>query len=317
MNSTIDAEIVYYNPSFTPVTSTVVRAEYNGVTCGPTRTITFSPPIAPFSFATVSTQIGPLPNGVNHGTLLILTGTTGVPLNLFLTFDTPQNRMAMPWVGVLDWACRWARFHTTASNINKFLAQNMFDSGRFLYSGVTSNYVRSNLFNSDTFFYLTTLLLTLGNPVEIGGQAYFECRDVAVFLVTLMESLGLSGTPNCYTTYVPDPIQGPTMPFQTSLVCLIGSSRSAIASFGSTPFVFHCIVETNLGVVDACAAQLYDANTGALFQSTPSNWSLQAYWQTGGAPPSNVLGLVSSPVPSNLILILNPNDFAILDFQIY
>lgn len=284
LGTTIDADITYKNPSlFLTVSSTTVRAEYNGVTCGPTRTITFSPPLAPLETRTVTTQIGALPNRVDDGTLLVLTASTGIPLKLFLVYDSPRDQMNQPWLGMLQRACAWARGESTPDEIARKVVFGFYYSQEAAYDRTVNNY-----FIPDTGRYLLKAWLSHSGP------RVMDCKDVAGLTSLLLKAVGLQSEPEVWGEFSGDydnngnPI---FLDFLTKPLCGIGSDSDDPANYNVYTFTHHAMVSLHNGnYADAAAAQQYHFSTFGGYWNPPCDWPFTGYWH---------IGLVVLPNPSN------------------
>jgi hypothetical protein len=203
---------------------------------------------------------------------------------VYLVFDTPQSPMAIPWTEVLEDACGFARYRSTASEVARYCTTGLFFAQRFYYPDDTRSYwiTGSGLRTFNLTVYYDT-------PGWVPGN----CADVSDFLCICQNALGLTFTVAAYISSPSDAYGS----FLSNRVCLIGSDPTFLYTYTESTRGWHQIAHSSTHTVyDVCAAQWQDLS-GYGYQNPPVNWPLAGYWQTNSG-----LGLVRQPNPTSPLI---------------
>jgi hypothetical protein len=217
---------------------------------------------------------------------------------VYLVLDTPQSPMAIPWTEVLEDACGFARYRSTASEVARYCTTGLFFAQRFYYPG---DY-RSHWTSEYPYWMRFKLTQYYNTPGWVAGN----CVDVSDFLCICLLALGL----DFVVAQFRNNLSTPSM--VTNPICLIGSDPTQDSSYQSLPNPFNPPFDKPWGmhqfalspwggaVYDVCAAQKFDL-LGNSYRNPPFDWNLYGFWQT--APN---LGLVYSPTGSMPVLSEGP-----------
>ena len=101
---------------------------------------------------------------------------------VYAVVATPTAPMATPWVGVLNYACNWAKRTTSATSATTALTTGLYNAGH--YNGGSQAFTGSFVDGSEDF-HLKSYLAS-STPYSLYGQ----CNDFADFLVCLSNAVG-------------------------------------------------------------------------------------------------------------------------------
>jgi hypothetical protein len=172
---------------------------------------------------------------------------------------TPQNTQ-LPWVEVLDFACRWAEGALTASTAAQRITEAVFDLGedRLRYGCLIGSHEMycNSLYN---VFFCTAFLERLKGG--IGNGEFVNCTDCATVVSTFANSLGGDLWQSRMGEYLP--------PFQTNPILVIGDRFFNNPCGVPSGFSFHEVAwEDNCAEGDA----VYDACLATDVDLLPGGW---------------------------------------------
>jgi len=234
------------------------------------------------------------PNGTQEG-------HAGTSFGLYTVYAQPTAPQVMPWVGVLQDACIFARHQSSEANVAKECTIGLYFGGNFGMDSPRRFYYPGN---AGTNWILPNGNFDLAGFLSYGNSWWTtwlpgNCADVSTYLCICANALGLNFSPKAYTD---SNLNG----YLTNPICSIGSSPTFIGNYDAWSWGFHQIAQNTSDLVyEACAAQWNGPN--GVYQNPPAGWLFVApssdpllfnYWSCLPWELIPGLGLVNNPFPS-------------------
>jgi len=290
--STIRLTVSYYNPNGYPasgpsIASNILIVDLLGSASWSTPDISKSIVIPPYSTVTESFDLGVASSYVTK--LLVsatfsgigLTGPVEISDIVYVTYETPQDLMATPWVEVLEESVLACYGLNNVLNVLTQLSYHLHYNTNNIYEGSVDHYLGTlgdpNLMGR---FRLSKYINDSSGPYKD-----VDCRDVSSYLKILLNCHGIPAI--CRTLWYRFGAVLKPNAFITNPLKGVGE-----AGFAETYWNFHNVVSIGIfnQVYDSCAAFKF-LPTGILWYDVVLDYFEATYWQNEVA--STYYGLVN------------------------
>lgn len=196
---------------------------------------------------------------------------------LALVDSTPTGLQTVPWIDLLEFACRWAYGANGASDLREKMVKGMHLSSRSQNHKLNYNYTAQAAYYvayqeqgvplTSRTIDLTQFLTDLNGSASITRQ----CLDFAAILLLALQGNGRNASFEIVERYY-------TGNFWTWPLCPAGSDRTVQGSYSGYSFSFHAVVACDSLRLDSSSSYWYDPG-GQVWKEPVWNWGIQAHWQ--------------------------------------